>query len=63
MTGEVQDANEAMRHYWNTVAGPRWVAGPGSGSGATRKASRCCWTVCGLPAARACWKSAAAPAR
>ena len=29
MTGEVQDANEAMRHYWNTVAGPRWVAGPG----------------------------------
>jgi len=22
-------ANEAMRHYWNTVAGPRWVAGQG----------------------------------
>jgi len=22
-------ANEAMRHYWNTVAGPRWVAGEG----------------------------------
>jgi SAM-dependent methyltransferase len=29
MTGEVQDANEAMRHYWNTIAGPRWVAGQG----------------------------------
>ena len=23
------DANEAQRHYWNTVAGPRWVAGQG----------------------------------
>jgi SAM-dependent methyltransferase len=22
-------ANDAMRHYWNTVAGPRWVAGQG----------------------------------
>src|SRR5690242_20392010 len=22
-------ANEAQRHYWNTVAGPRWVAGEG----------------------------------
>ena len=29
MTGETQEANEAMRHYWNTVAGPRWVASPG----------------------------------
>ena len=29
MTGAVPDANEAMRHYWNTVAGPRWVASPG----------------------------------
>ncbi len=29
MTGEAQEANEAMRHYWNTVAGPRWVASPG----------------------------------
>ena len=26
---ETPDANEAMRHYWNTVAGPRWVASPG----------------------------------
>jgi SAM-dependent methyltransferase len=29
MTNEVQDANEAQRHYWNTIAGPRWVASPG----------------------------------
>lgn len=29
MTGELPDANEAMRHYWNEVAGPRWVAGQG----------------------------------
>ena len=29
MTAQVPDANEAMRHYWNTVAGPRWVASPG----------------------------------
>ena len=28
-TGAAPDANEAMRHYWNTVAGPRWVAGQG----------------------------------
>jgi SAM-dependent methyltransferase len=29
MTGERPAANEAMRHYWNTIAGPRWVAGQG----------------------------------
>jgi ubiquinone/menaquinone biosynthesis C-methylase UbiE len=29
MTGQATDANEAMRHYWNTIAGPRWVASPG----------------------------------
>jgi SAM-dependent methyltransferase len=29
MTGELTDANQAMRHYWNKVAGPRWVAGQG----------------------------------
>ncbi len=29
MTAEAPNANEAMRHYWNTVAGPRWVASPG----------------------------------
>jgi SAM-dependent methyltransferase len=29
MTGETPDANEVQRHYWNTVAGPRWVASPG----------------------------------
>jgi SAM-dependent methyltransferase len=29
MTPEIPDANEAMRHYWNTIAGPRWVAGQG----------------------------------
>ena len=29
MSGEVQDSNEAQRRYWNTVAGPRWVASPG----------------------------------
>jgi len=29
MTTDVPDANEAMRRYWNTVAGPRWVASPG----------------------------------
>jgi 2-polyprenyl-3-methyl-5-hydroxy-6-metoxy-1,4-benzoquinol methylase len=23
------DANAAQRRYWNTVAGPRWVASPG----------------------------------
>src|SRR5437773_12348828 len=29
MTGEATDANAAQRRYWNTVAGPRWVASPG----------------------------------
>jgi SAM-dependent methyltransferase len=29
MTGEAHDANAAQRSYWNTVAGPRWVAAPG----------------------------------
>ena len=29
MVGEVMDANEAQRRYWNTIAGPRWVASPG----------------------------------
>lgn len=29
MSAEIPDANQAMRHYWNTVAGPRWVASPG----------------------------------
>jgi SAM-dependent methyltransferase len=29
MAGETLDANAAQRRYWNTVAGPRWVASPG----------------------------------
>ena len=29
MTGEALDANAAQHRYWNTVAGPRWVASPG----------------------------------
>jgi SAM-dependent methyltransferase len=29
MMEDQQDANQAMRHYWNRVAGPRWVAGQG----------------------------------
>jgi SAM-dependent methyltransferase len=29
MAEEVLDANAAQRCYWNTVAGPRWVATPG----------------------------------
>jgi len=29
MAEEALDANAAMRRYWNTVAGPRWVASPG----------------------------------
>jgi SAM-dependent methyltransferase len=29
MTTNVPDANEAQRLYWNTIAGPRWVASPG----------------------------------
>jgi SAM-dependent methyltransferase len=29
MTETVLNANEAQQHYWNTVAGPRWVASPG----------------------------------
>jgi len=28
MAGEALDANAAQRRYWNTVAGPRWVASP-----------------------------------
>ena len=29
MAAEPIDANAAQRRYWNTVAGPRWVAAPG----------------------------------
>src|SRR5262249_9642317 len=29
MAEEALDANAAQRRYWNTVAGPRWVASPG----------------------------------
>jgi SAM-dependent methyltransferase len=29
MADETLDANAAQRRYWNTVAGPRWVASPG----------------------------------
>jgi SAM-dependent methyltransferase len=29
MTVDVAGANEAQHHYWNKVAGPRWVANPG----------------------------------
>src|SRR5580704_8519723 len=29
MAGEALDANAVQRRYWNTVAGPRWVATPG----------------------------------
>jgi SAM-dependent methyltransferase len=29
MAGGALDANAAQRRYWNTVAGPRWVAAPG----------------------------------
>jgi SAM-dependent methyltransferase len=29
MAEEVLDANVTQRRYWNTVAGPRWVAAPG----------------------------------
>jgi SAM-dependent methyltransferase len=29
MTEAISDVNEAQRHYWNTIAGPRWVASPG----------------------------------
>ena len=28
MAEEAADANAAWRRYWNTVAGPRWVAAP-----------------------------------
>jgi SAM-dependent methyltransferase len=28
MSGTALDANAAQRRYWNTVAGPRWVAAP-----------------------------------
>ena len=30
MAEKAVDANAAMRRYWNTVAGPRWAAAPGS---------------------------------
>lgn len=30
MADQAVDANAEMRRYWNTVAGPRWAAAPGS---------------------------------
>jgi SAM-dependent methyltransferase len=29
MIADAGDPNEAQRHYWNRIAGPRWVASPG----------------------------------
>jgi SAM-dependent methyltransferase len=29
MANNITEANEAQKHYWNTIAGPRWVANPG----------------------------------
>jgi SAM-dependent methyltransferase len=29
MDTDAEDPNEVQRHYWNTIAGPRWVASPG----------------------------------
>ena len=40
MAGEALDANAAQRRYWNTVAGPRWVASPGFRERQNRSATR-----------------------
>ena len=55
MAEEVLDANAAQRRYWNTVAGPRWVAAPGFRERRNQESTA-------LPVARTCSKSAAAPA-
>ena len=62
MAGEAHEANAAQRRYWNTIAGPRWVAAPGFRERRNRESPSCCWRVWALPAARACSKSAAVPA-
>jgi hypothetical protein len=40
MTEELPDANGAIRHYWNKVAGPRWVASQGVQGGIRSRALR-----------------------
>src|SRR5580704_10117479 len=39
MAGEALDANAVQRRYWNTVAGPRWVAAPGFREGRNREST------------------------
>jgi hypothetical protein len=63
MVGEAPRANEGQRRYWNTVAGPRWVAGQGFRERRNQEASSYCWHIWGSPVAKACSKSAVAPER
>ena len=62
MAGEALDANAAQRRYWNTVAGPRWVASPGFRERRNQESLALLLARLALTGgARACSKSAAAP--
>src|SRR6202048_4890915 len=48
MAGEALDANAGQRRYWNTVAGPRWVAAPGVRGGRNRESTELLLTRLGI---------------
>jgi hypothetical protein len=63
MAGEALDANAVQRRYWNTVAGPRWVAAPGFREGRNRESTELLLARLGIAGGESVLeKSAAVPA-